>query len=59
MMRHAKNTAALVGIEQFLSNLGTLTTVENAYNTVDTKYSVHPVAKITMKPKDRRDSIRK
>ena len=26
------NTAALVGIEQFFSKLGTLTTVENAHN---------------------------
>ena len=34
--------------------LGTLTTVENAHNTADTKYSVHPVAKITVVSKDRR-----
>ena len=27
---------------------GTLTTVENAHNTADTKYSVYPVAKITV-----------
>ena len=39
--------------------LGTLTTVENAHNTADTKYSVHPVAKIAVMSKDRRDSIRK
>ena len=40
-----------------LLKLGTLKTVENAHNTADTKYSVYPVAKITVKSKDRRDSI--
>ena len=50
------NTAAVVGIEQFL---GTKTTVENAHKSADTKYSVYPVAKITVKSKDKRDSIRK
>ena len=39
--------------------LSTLTTVENAHNTADTKYSVYPVAKIAVMFKDRRDSIRK
>ena len=34
--------------------LGTLTTVDNAHNTADTKYSVYHVAKITVKSKDRR-----
>ena len=52
------NKAALVGIDQFFSKLGTLTTIEDVHNTADTKYSVHPVAKITVKSKDRRDSIR-
>ena len=52
------NTAALVGIDQFLLKLGTLTKVENAHNTADTKYSVYPVAKIAVMSKDRRDSIR-
>ena len=51
------NTAALVGIEQFLSKLGTLTTAERAHNTADD--GKHPFAKITVKSKDRRDSIRK
>ena len=37
---------------------GTLTTIEKALNTADTKYSVYPVAKITMMSKDRRDSSR-
>ena len=45
-------------IDQFFRNFGTLITVENAHNTADTKYSVYPVAKITVKSKDGRDSIR-
>ena len=49
------NTAALVGIEQFFSKMGTLKTVENAHNiTEDVR---HVVAKITVTSKDRRDSI--
>ena len=43
------NTAALVGIDEFLLKLGTLTTVEEAHNTADTKYSVSPVAKIAVR----------
>ena len=45
-------------IDQFLLSLGTLIAVEDDHNTADTKYSVYPVAKITVKSKDRRDSIR-
>ena len=52
------NAAVLVGIDQFFLKLGTLTTVEDVHNTADTKYSVSPVAKIAVIPKDRRDSIR-
>ena len=44
------NTAALVGVDQSVSlKLGTPKTVENAHNTADTKYSVYPVAQITVK----------
>ena len=50
------NAAALVGIDQFFLKLGTLTTVENVHNTAD-KYSVSPVVKIAVIPKDRRGSI--
>ena len=46
------NTAALVGIDQFLLKLGTLTTVEEAHKIADTKYSVSPVTKMTVKPND-------
>ena len=53
------NTAVFVFIDQFLLKLGTLTIIENAYKTADTKCSVYPsVAKSTVKSKDRRDSIR-
>ena len=52
------NTAALVGMDQFLYKIGTLKTVENAHNTADTKYSVSHVAKIAVMSKDRCDSIR-
>ena len=36
-------------IDQFLSKLGTLITVEDNHNTADTKYSVYPVTKATVK----------
>ena len=48
-----RNTGALVGIDQFLLKLGTLTTNENAHNIA--KYSVSPVAKIAVRPKDGKD----
>ena len=54
MMRRATEQI----IDQFLLNLGTLTTVEEAHSTADTKYSMSPVAKIAVISKDRRDSIR-
>ena len=47
-------TAALVGIDQFLLELGTLTTVEDDHNTADrTAWSL--VAKIAVRPKDGKD----
>ena len=49
------NTAALVGIDQFLQNIGTLNTVDNAHNAANDVR--HVVAKITVMSKDRRDSI--
>ena len=41
--------------DQFLLKLGTLTTVEDAHNIADTNYSVSPVAKIAVRPKDGKD----
>merc|ERR1712136_538803 len=49
------NTVALVGIDQFLLKSGTLTTVEDAHNIADMKYSVSPVVKIAVRPKDAKD----
>ncbi|CAE8604809.1 unnamed protein product [Polarella glacialis] len=49
------NTVALVGVDQCLLKSGTLTTLENAHNFADMKYSVSPVVKVAVKPKDIKD----
>merc|ERR1711904_314896 len=49
------NTVALVGIDQYLLKSGTLTTVETAHNIAAMKYSVSPVVKVAVKPKDGKD----
>merc|ERR1711881_63964 len=49
------NTVALVGVDQFLLKSGTITTIENAHNIADMKYSVSPVVKVAVKPKDGKD----
>merc|ERR1712203_78406 len=49
------NTVALVGIDQFILKSGTLTTIDTAHNIADMKYSVSPVVKIAVKPKDGKD----
>merc|ERR1719461_1795653 len=49
------NTVALVGIDQFLLKSGTLTTIEDAHNIADMKYSVSPVVKVAVKVKDGKD----
>jgi len=49
------NTVALVGVDQFILKSGTLTTVEDAHNIADMKYSVSPVVKIAVKAKDGKD----
>merc|ERR1712070_961059 len=46
------NTVALVGIDQFILKSGTLTTIETAHNITAMKYSVSPVVKVAVKPKD-------
>merc|ERR1719447_135378 len=46
------NTVALVGIDGYLLKSGTLTTVEDAHNIADMKYSVSPVVKVAVKVKD-------
>merc|ERR1719310_200303 len=46
------NTVALVGVDQFILKPGTLTTLDNAHNIADMKYSVSPVVKVAVKVKD-------
>merc|ERR1719335_969512 len=46
------NTVALVGIDAFIVKTGTITTIEDAHNIADMKYSVSPVVKVAVKPKD-------
>merc|ERR1712007_360207 len=49
------NTVGLVGVEQYLLKTGTLTTIEDSHNIADMKYSVSPVVKVAVKPKDGKD----
>merc|ERR1712238_146055 len=49
------NTVALVGVDQYLLKSGTLTTLEDAHNITDMKYSVSPVVKVAVKVKDGKD----
>merc|ERR1712174_158427 len=49
------NTVALVGVDQFILKSGTLSTFEDAHNIADMKYSVSPVVKVSVKPKDGKD----
>merc|ERR1719326_725666 len=49
------NTVGLVGIDGYLLKSGTLTTIEDAHNITAMKYSVSPVVKVAVKPKDGKD----
>merc|ERR1719214_530887 len=49
------NTVALVGIDAYILKSGTITTIEDAHNIVPMKYSVSPVVKVAVKPKDGKD----
>jgi elongation factor 2 len=49
------NTVALVGVDQYILKSGTITTIEDAHNIVAMKYSVSPVVKVAVKPKDGKD----
>merc|ERR1719168_92020 len=46
------NTVALVGIDQYILKSGTITDIDDAYNIKAMKYSVSPVVKVAVKPKD-------
>merc|ERR1719214_119247 len=49
------NTVALVGVDQYILKSGTITDIEDAYNIKAMKYSVSPVVKVAVKPKDGKD----
>merc|ERR1719421_1993575 len=49
------NTVALVGIDQYIMKTGTITTIESAHNIAPMRYSVAPVVKVAVKPKDGKD----
>lgn len=46
------NTVALVGVDQFLTKQGTITTLEDCYPIRAMKYSVSPVVRVSVKVKD-------
>merc|ERR1719241_22806 len=49
------NTVGLVGVDQYILKSGTITTIEDAHNIACMKYSVSPVVKVAVKPKDGKD----
>jgi len=49
------NTCGLVGIDQFLLKSGTITDLDTAHNFADMKYSVSPVVRVAVRPKDGKD----
>ncbi len=49
------NTVAIVGIDKFLVKQGTLTNLEEAYPIKAMKYSVSPVVRVALAPKDTAD----
>merc|ERR1712038_935417 len=46
------NICGLVGVDQFLIKTGTITTFENAHNMKQMKFSVSPVVRVAVEPKD-------
>ena len=49
------NTVGLVGIDAFLAKTGTISTSESAYPLKNMKYSVSPVVRVAVKPKNAAD----
>ncbi|SJK86681.1 elongation factor EF-2 [Babesia microti strain RI] len=49
------NTCCLVGVDQYILKSGTITTCETAYNIASMKYSVSPVVRVAVKPKDSKE----
>merc|ERR1711896_89992 len=54
-MSHVATRVALVGVDQFILKSGTLSTFEDSHNIADMKYSVSPVVKVSVRPKDGKD----
>ncbi len=51
----AGNTAALVGVDQYLLKSGTISTSEVAHNIKQLKFSVSPVVRVAVQPKNSSD----
>merc|ERR1712086_1249272 len=49
------NTVALVGVDGYLLKSGTITDIDEAHNIKAMKYSVSPVVRVCVKPKDGKD----
>lgn len=49
------NTCALVGVDQFIAKTGTLTTEEDSHPLVSMKFSVSPVVRVAVEPKNPSD----
>ena len=49
------NTCALVGIDQYITKTGTISDHEDAHNIRVMKYSVSPVVRVAVKPKNQAD----
>lgn len=49
------NTCGLVGIDQYVVKTCTITEIEDAHNITQMKYSVSPVVRIAVRPKDGKD----
>jgi len=49
------NTCALVGVDQFITKTGTLVTEEESYPLVSMKFSVSPVVRVAVEPKNPSD----
>ncbi len=51
----AGNICGLVGVDQFLVKTGTITTFKEAYNLKVMKFSVSPVVRVAVEPKNQSD----
>merc|ERR1712076_16569 len=49
------NTVALVGVDAYILKSGTIPPIDSSYNITAMKYSVSPVVKVAVKPKDGKD----